>query len=52
MKRIALLAAGVAAAASFVRPAPASADPPCWSQELSDCYEPYCLRLGIYCGPR
>jgi hypothetical protein len=40
-KRIALLAAGLAAAASFTTAAPASAaEPPCFSQDVNDCFEP------------
>ncbi len=39
-KRIALLAAGFAAAASFTTASPASAEPPCFSQQVSDCLAP------------
>jgi precorrin-3B methylase len=49
-KRLALLAAALTAAATFA--APASADPPCFSQQLSDCLKPVqaaCDRLVGNC---
>jgi hypothetical protein len=52
MKRLALLACGLAAAASFSLPAAAQADPPCFSQEVVDCLRPVCLLLGLDCGPK
>jgi len=39
-KRLALLVAGVAAAGSFALPGSASAEPPCFSQQVSDCLRP------------
>ena len=39
-RRLGLLAAGVVAAASFALPAPASAEQPCFSQQVSDCLRP------------
>lgn len=53
-QRLALLVAGVAAAGSFVLPTSASAEPPCFSQDISDCLEPvqracYAL-LGNVCN--
>lgn len=52
--RLALLVAGLAAAGTFALPTSASADPPCFSQEISDCLEPvqqacYAL-LGNVCN--
>ena len=38
--RLALLAAGLAAAASFAVATPASAEPPCFSQDVKDCLKP------------
>lgn len=51
-KRLALLAVGVAAAGSFVLPTAASAEPPCFSQDVRDCLRPVrqvCLLLLDNC---
>lgn len=49
-KRLLLAATVLVAAASFS--APASADPPCFSQQVSDCVERVCLLLGVDCRNR
>ncbi len=51
MKRTALLACGLAAAATFALPAPASADPPCFSQDVEDCLEPVAEACYLLLGP-
>ncbi|HEX8003514.1 MAG TPA: hypothetical protein VF519_12540 [Mycobacteriales bacterium] len=52
MKRIALLACGLAAAASFSVQSSAQADPPCFSQQWQDCLEPVCLLVADVCHPQ
>ena len=46
-RSLALLAVGVAAAASFA--VPASADPPCFSQDVRDCLRPAYPVIAVVC---